>query len=410
VRSAIRDRRILYATAFIRALGTGMVAVLLALHLARLSFSPEIVGYVVAAGLAGNATALLFVTMGAPDRRGPKDALIRLAVLWTLGAAVLAASSSVVLVTGAAFLGMLNGAGRDRGPALALEQAILPATTTDAGRTRAFAWYSALQDAGHALGALLGGAPVLVERAAGITPDAAYRLSLSMYVALAALSLVLYTRLSPSGPTSAKGTAALSPATRRVLVRISALFALDSLGGGFLTTALLSYFFFERFGAGQGTIAILFCGARVANAISHFGAAALARRIGLVNTMVLTHIPSSLLLLTVAIAPSFLIAAALFLAREGLVEMDVPTRQSYVMALVRPEERTIASGITNLVRMAAWAVAPLFAGVLMHRSSLMMPLVIGAIMKLGYDGLLYLAFRKVRPPEEAEFGAAPRRG
>ncbi len=147
------------------------------------------------------------------------------------------------------------------------------------------------------------------------------------------------------------------------------------------------------------TLGLLFFGARVLNALSHVGAAFLARRIGLVNTMVFTHVPSSLLLVTVAFAPSFPMAAALFLLREGLAEMDVPTRQSYVMAVVRNEERTFASGLTHLVRVGAWAVAPALAG-LMANASLLTPLVVGATMKVAYDGLLYAACRKVRPPEE----------
>jgi len=144
----------------------------------------------------------------------------------------------------------------------------------------------------------------------------------------------------------------------------------------------------------------LFFGARIANAISHLGAAWLAKRIGLVNTMVFTHIPSSLLLVTVAFAPSFPVAAALFLLREGLVEMDVPTRQSYVMAVVKPEERTRASGITAIVRLGAWAAAPTVAGFLMQGLSLMTPLVVGAVMKITYDVLLWWNFRRLKPPEE----------
>jgi predicted MFS family arabinose efflux permease len=218
---------------------------------------------------------------------------------------------------------------------------------------------------------------------------------------LALACIALYARLSRSA-TVVDTPAPLSPGSRRVLARISALFALDSLGGGFLTTALVSYFFFERFGAGEGVVALLFFGARVANVISHFAAARLARRFGLLSTMVFTHAPSSLLLVTVAFAPSFPVAAALFLLREGLVEMDVPTRQSYVMALVAPAERARASGVTNLVRMAAWPVSTLVGGLLMARASLVAPLVIGAAMKLLYDVLLYRAFRRIRAPEEAQ--------
>jgi hypothetical protein len=297
---------------------------------------------------------------------------------------------------------MMNGMGRDRGAALVIEQAILPATVGDAERTRAFAWYNVLQDAGHALGSLLAGAPVLLRAAFGMSELESLRLAMLFAALLSLAAAAVYPRLSPAAePARAAQREPLTPQSRRTLWRISALFTLDSLGGGFLTAALVSFFFFQRFGVDEAVLGPLFFAARVLNAFSHLGAAWLARRIGLVNTMVFTHIPSSLLLASVAIAPSFGVAALLFLLREGLVEMDVPTRQSYVMAVVRPEERTVASGVTHLVRMAAWAVGPPFAGLLMQGLSLAAPLVIASGMKIGYDLLLYGAFRNLRPPEEA---------
>lgn len=201
---------------------------------------------------------------------------------------------------------------------------------------------------------------------------------------------ILTTKLSPK----------ISAQSRKILWKISGLFAIDSLSGGFLGTALLAFFFYQRFGVSEVIISFLFLGARTLNAFSHLGAAWLAKRIGLVNTMVFTHIPSSLLLVTVAFAPSFWIAAILFLLREGLVEMDVPTRQSYVMAVVRPEERTFATGVTNLVRIGGWSIAPAFAGFFMQFLGLGIPLLIGAGMKISYDVLLYFVFRKIKPPEE----------
>jgi hypothetical protein len=291
--------------------------------------------------------------------------------------------------------------GRDRGAALVLEQAILPATTDDAGRTAAIARYHLLADLGHALGALAGGLPELLSAATGMAELEAYRAGFGVYAALLAAGVPLYWGLSAAAETPlADRPRALAPESRRVLVRISALFAIDSVAGGFIGAALVSWFFFERFGVGGATIGLLFFGARIMNAVSHLGAAWLAKRIGLVNTMVFTHIPSSLLLATVAFAPSFPVAAILFLLREGLVEMDVPTRQSYVMAMVQPEERTLASGITHLVRLGGWAVAPGFAGWIMGALTLGSPLVVGAAMKIGYDLLLWRAFRRLKPPEE----------
>jgi len=396
---ALTDRSLLYAAAFLRALATGLIGVLLGVYLATRGLDATAIGMVVSAGLAGAATASLIVTwLGA--RIGARAALITLTLLSALGGVALMLVHESWMVAVVAFLGMVNGMGRDRGAALVLEQALLPATVTDATRTFAFAQYNVLQDLGHAFGGLLAGLPALLA-ASGVTePSRAFSATLGLYAILGVLPIGAYLRLSRRITTLKRERARLTPSSRRILWRISALFALDSLAGGFLTTALLSYFFAERFGVSVALIGPLFFVARLANALSHFAAAWLARRIGLVNTMVFTHVPSSLLLITVAYAPSFPVAAGLFLLREGLVEMDVPTRQSYVMAVVRPEERTVASGVTHLVRMGAWAVAPAFAGALMSSASLMIPLVIGAAMKIAYDLLLWRAFRHVKPPEE----------
>jgi MFS family permease len=392
------NRWLLYATAFLRALATGMIALVLAAYLTRLGFSSDSIGIVVGAGLGGNAVAL-GVASGLGPRIRAKRLLVLLAAMTALGALVVAYSTSTTVIVLASFGGMLNGMGRDRGAALAIEQAILPATTTDARRTQAFAWYNALQDVGHALGALLAGVPSLVAR--GRADASGDRVLLWVFAALAALSVLVYSGLRVGDIEGSPRPARLSPDSKRILMRICGLFALDSLGGGFLTTALVSYFFFERFGASEGVVAVLFFAARIANALSHLGAAGLARRIGLVRTMVFTHMPSSILLVTVAFAPTFVVAAGLFLIRESLVEMDVPTRQSYLMAIVRPHERTQVSGVTNLVRMAGWALAPFASGVLMQHVSLIVPLIVGASLKVAYDVTLYRAFRHVAPPEEA---------
>jgi MFS family permease len=396
----VRDRSLLYLAAFFRATATGLIGVLIGVYLAEIGLDAAAIGVVVTAGLAGAALATLVVTF-LGDRIGHRRALLAVALLATAGGVALAVSDHPVVLGVVAFLGMVNGMGRDRGAALVLEQAALPATVKDAGRTLAFAKYNVLQDAGHAVGSLAAGLPALLRDLGWASEPAAFQASLFLYAGLSCLPAVAYLRLSravEARPVS--GRMRVSPDSRRLLWRISSLFAVDSLAGGFLTTALLSFFFYERFGIGVGAIGPLFFAARVGNALSHFGAAWLARRIGLVNTMVFTHIPSSLLLVTVAYAPTFPVAAALFILREGLVEMDVPTRQSYVMAVVRPEERTLASGVTHLVRMGAWAVGPVLAGAMMAGVSLVVPLVVGAGMKIAYDLLLWRAFRHVRPPEE----------
>ena len=380
------DRDRLYAAAFLRSLATGLSGVLLGLYLAEVGLSSTQIGYAISAGLAGGALAALITTI-AGDRIGRRRTLTVVNLMGAGGGLVLAFTGAPWLLIAAAFAGMVNGMGRDRGATLILDQTILPSTTTDSDRTRTFAIYNVCQDVGHAVGGLL-----------AVIPD--MKLCMILYAVLLALAAIVCATLSPaveSSTPTARPT--LSPRSRGLITRIAALFAMDSLGGGFLTTSLLAYFFHERFQAPAATIGILFFAARIANAGSHLGAAWLAKRIGLVNTMVFTHLPSSLLLLTVPFAPNFTGAAILFLLRESLVEMDVPTRQSYVVAVVSPEERTVASGITHLVRLGAWAVAPAFAGTMMS-GALGAPLIAGAGLKIAYDLLLWRAFRGVKAPEE----------
>jgi len=332
--------------------------------------------------------------------------LILLALGAGAGGLAMAMSSTPLVVGAAAFLGMVNGMGRDRGAALVLEQAVLPATAPDSKRTLSFAIYHLCQDVGHAVGSLLPGLPALLAHSSAPELVTSSRTPIVVYAVLAVAPSLLYTRLSPAvEPVRACSPLRVSPASRSILSKLSALFALDALGSGFLTTTLLTYFFHERFGVTAAAVGPLFFGARVANALSHLAAAWLAKHIGLVRTMVFTHIPSSVLLATVAIAPSFPVAAILFLLRESLVEMDVPTRQSYVMAIVGPDERTVASGVTQLVRLAGWAVSPVVAGIAMQRLSLGAPLAVGAAVKIAYDVLLYAAFRRLPPPEERTAGA-----
>lgn len=394
------DRRLIYLATFLRALATGMMGVLLGLYLARLAFSPGEIGLAVSAGLAGATLAALIAGLAA-DRLGRRRTLLGLALLSAGGGLGTLLFDTPGAMLAVAFLGMVNGQGRDRGAALVIEQAMLPATANDEERTRVFAWYNLLQDAGHGLGSALAALPQLLRQGLDLDPLDAFQWALALYVALFLAQASLARRLSSAVEAPARPSRRpLAPESRRRLTRLSALFALDALAGGFLGTALIAYFFHLRFGAPDAAIAALFAGARVLNALSHLGAAWLARRIGLVNTMVFTHIPSSLLLMSVAIAPDFTTAALLFLLREGLVEMDVPTRQSYVMAMVRPEERTFASGVTHLVRLGGWAAGPAFAGYVMQGLALGSPLVVGAAMKIAYDAMLWVSFRRLRAPEE----------
>ena len=401
-----RNLWLIYAAAFLRALGAGLTGVILGLYLSRAGFSATRVGVVIAAGLFGMALGTLVVALRA-DHLGRRPTLVSLSLLSALGGAGVALVGDLRGILLLAFLGMLNGMGRDRGAAYALEQAIIPETATADRRTWALAWYNMVIDAGHAMGALAGLAPFLFRRWLGVDVLASYQLAFGVYAGLNLLAAVLYLGLSSQIEVRhaemglRESGVKISPASKRIVTRLAALSGLDSLGGGFLTSALIAYWFFRRFGVGEEALAPLFFVIRVANALSYLVAAWLARRIGLVNTMVFTHIPSSLFLMAVPLAPSFAWAVGLLLARECLVEMDVPTRQSYTVAVVAPHERSFATGVTNLTRNAAWATAPSFAGYFMQHLALGAPLFLGGGIKIVYDLLLYAAFRKIKPPEEA---------
>ncbi len=404
-----RDRMLIFAAAFVRAIATAMTGVLLGVYLHRLQFSATAIGAVIAAGLAGGALAALLATFAA-DRLGRRRFLWWVALLSAAGGFAIACASAEAAIMAAAFLGMINGMGRDRGAAMIVEQAILPATAPDERRTHTFAVYNVLLSAGAAVGGLAAATPSLIRRAGWIAGElGALRAGMGLYAALmlivAGLYLLLGRAVENEHPQAALK---VSPQSRAVLVRLSWLFLLDSMGGGFLTQALVSFFFVERFGVSAAEIGMLFFGAAIANALSQLAAAWLARRIGLVNTMVFTHIPGNLLMIAVAFAPNFPAAAVLFLARESLVQMDVPTRQSYVMAVVEPAERTFASGVTGLVRLGGWALAPTAAGAVMQGLSLTAPFIIGPGLKVLYDVLLYRAFSELRPPEERRAADAAR--
>jgi len=387
----------------VRAAAVSLVGILIAIHLASEGLTPVSIGFVIGCGIAGNALATILTGMWG-DRIGRRRTQAIVGVVSGAGYIGVAHVAGVVPLMGIAFYGLVNGMGRDRGPASALDQAILPSLTTDEQRTWVLAWYNASVDAGHALGALAAAIPTIAVRmfATDIaTARAATFTACGVVLMVASLPYALL----PGAVESAAGNSGRAGApvdleTRSVVRRIALLFGMDSVGAGFLNASLIAYWFFERYGTSEAQLAALFFAARTLNVVSHVGAAWLARRIGLLNTMVFTHLPSSVLLMLAPAAPSAGVAAALFLAREALVEMDVPTRQSYVMAVVPPAARTYTSGMTNVARNAGWVVGPLIAGTVMQRLALAGPLFIGGVLKIAYDLLLYRSFRHVRPPEE----------
>jgi MFS family permease len=396
-----RNLKLIYSAALLRSLGIGLLGVVLGVYLARGGMSSVQIGLVIGSGLGGAALGTAVMSFFG-DRIGRRRTLIVLSLLSAGGGLGLAFTHQPIALMVVAFVGMLNGMGADRTAAFALEQAVIPETTAASRRIWALSGYNLALDVGHAVGALGAAVPVLLQRWISDLAST-YRLVFLGYAVLQLLTTAVYMCLSREVEVAKLptiGAARLQPASRKAVTRLAALFSLDSFGGGLLTDALIAYWFFRQFGIAEQGLGILFFAVHILNAISYLGTAFLAQRFGLLNTMVFTHLPSSILLILVPLAPSFTIAAVLFLLREALVEMDVPTRQAYVLALVQRQERTFASGITNLTRNISWAGASSVAGALMQYLGFSAPLFVGGGAKIVYDLLLYASFRKVHPSGE----------
>lgn len=379
------DRRRLCLAALLRSSGVAIAGAVLGIYLDKRGASPAAIGVIVTAGLAGGAVGTGLVGFFA-DRWGRRRTLVALAAFGLAGGLALALFPPLGVLVVAVFFGMVNGMGHDRGGAYALEQSILAHEGTVQERTWSLTVYHAVGDAGAVIGSL----------AVALTALIGYRPLWLVYAACMGAGLALYPGLSAQAEAK-DPERGFSPESRKRVARFAGLSAIDSLGSGFLTSALLSYYFYKRFGLHEGQIAGLLVAGDVLNIASNFLAERIARRIGLVNTMVFTHLPTSLLLMLLPFCPKFWMAAVLFLLRELLVEMDVPTRQSYLASIVAPGERTAALGLVQLTRTSMWAVAPGLAGWMMGAAGLSAPLYVGASVKAAYDLLMWRAFNRLEP-------------
>jgi MFS family permease len=360
--------------------------------------------------LVGDTVVSLFLTTRA-DRIGRRRMLIVGAVLMVAAGLVFASTRSLWLLVLAGTVGVISPSGNEVGPFLSIEQAALSHVVTDRTRTEVFAWYTLAGSLATALGALTGGTVTRVFQERLMPPVSSYRMVVILYAALGVSLAVLFSRLSPAAEAATVGQKKAFRATfaglsgldrsRDVVVKLSALFALDSFGGGFVVQSFAAYWFYLRFGVDPGTLGTIFFLANIFAGISALLASRLASRFGLVRTMVATHLPSNILLILVPLMPTLLLAVLVLLVRFSISQMDVPTRQSYIMAVVSPDERSAAAGITGIARTTGAAVSPLFVGFLFARPALInLPFFIAGILKITYDLLLYREFVAVQPPEE----------
>ena len=401
LRDLTSDGWLLFATRSIRLFAYGGLSVVLVLYLVSLGLTESNVGLLLTSTLLGDTLISLYLTTQA-DRIGRRRMLIVGAVLMAAAGLVFGFTTRLWVLVVAGTIGVISPSGQEVGPFLSIEQAALSQVVVDRNRTDVFAWYTLAGSLATALGALAAGIATHALQTSWAPVDS-YRAIVVAYAAIGIALAVMFTRLTPASEARATHISLIGVhRSRGVVLKLSALFALDSFGGGFVVQSLAAYWFYLRFGVDPQTLGALFFGANVLAGISALLASRIANRIGLINTMVLTHLPSNVLLILIPLMPTLPLAALMLLVRFSISQMDVPTRQSYVMAVVDPDERSAASGITGVARTTGAALSPLFAGLLFAQPSLISaPFFIAGSLKIAYDLLLFRAFRAVKSREVA---------
>jgi MFS family permease len=401
------DCYILFGSRVLRMFAYGFLSVVLVLYLAQLGLSGGLIGLLLSLTLIGDAAISLWMTTTA-DRVGRRRILIAGAALMLFAGVLFALTDRVELLLIAAIIGVISPSGYEVGPFLPVEQAALSQIVPDERRTQTFAWYNLAGSFATAAGALASGSLTQLLQQVGVSPVNSYRTILVGYGSIGLLLILLFNRLSPS--VEAVHSGAPHPRnrlglhrSRGIVLKLSALFGLDAFAGGFVVQSLVAYWFHVRFGVEPAALGGIFFGANILAGISALASAWVADRIGLVNTMVFTHIPSNILLVLVPLMPNLPLAIVVLFARFSISQMDVPPRQSYTMAVVAPDERSAAAGVTGIARSIGAATSPAFAGAFLGNAGLLgAPFYVAGGLKIIYDILLYRSFRSVKDQESTD--------
>ncbi len=407
LRGLDHDGRLLFAMRTLRMFAYGFLAVVLVLYLVALGLDALTIGLVLTLTLVGDTLISLWLTTHA-DRIGRRRVLVVGAVLMVLAGVAFVLTDWVPLLILAATIGVLSPTGNEVGPFLAVEQAALSQTIPDSRRTATFAWYNLVGYVATATGALASGLVSQVLLGRGLAPVDAYRAIVVGYAVIGVVMAIGFWRLGhaiepPPRTTSDDGIRRRLGLgrSRGVVLRLSFLFSIDAFGGGFIPQSLMAYWFHIQYGVEPAVLGGIFFAANLLAAVSSLSAARIAARIGLINTMVFTHLPSNVLLILVPLMPNLQLAIVVLLLRFSLSQMDVPTRQSYVIAVVDPDERSAAAGVTGIARTTGAALSPTISSVLLASVGYAaVPFYLAGGLKILYDLLIYRDFRSIKPPEE----------
>lgn len=397
-----RDGKLLLTARILRTFGYGFLSVVIAIYLRFLGFNDIQIGLLLGSTLVNSVIFTVFASFYA-DRIGRRRFLVIYASLMSISGLIFTFSDNYFLLILAALIGTINVTGSETGTFLTIEQAILPQTIRDKKKMNTiFALYNMVGTFAMSAGIILSGLPSLLqEQYFGTSHVESFKILFILYSLLGLVVMIVYLMISKNieiKPGIKKSlTETLSPRSKKIVGKLSALFAVDSFAGGFVIQSVVSLWFFTKFGADLTTLSYIFSAAGIMTALSYIAAAKIADKIGLVNTMVFTHIPSNVLLIIVAFAPTLQLAIILYLIRMGLSQMDVPTRQSYIVAIVDEDERTAASGLTNVSRNIAQTVSPSVIGYIFQSFlALSGPFVLGGAIKIIYDLALYFNFRNIK--------------
>jgi MFS family permease len=403
-----RDAWLLFLTRFLRLFAYGLISVVLVFYLVGIGLTESQTGLLLTLTLIGDTAISLYLTTQA-DRVGRRRMLIIGALLMAAAGLVFALTRNFFWLVVAGTIGVISPSGNEVGPFLSIEQAALSHVVSDRARTEVFAWYTLTGSFATALGALVGGTLSQSLQKTVLSQVNGYRAVVVLYGVLGIVLALLFMRVSRSAevsPSESSATGGLGRIfgihkSRHVVAKLSGLFAVDAFAGGFVVQSFAAYWFYLRFGVKPAALGAIFFWANILSGVSALLASRLAARIGLVRTMVLTHLPSNILLLLVPLMPNVKLAVLLLLARFSISQMDVPTRQSYTISVVSPEERSAAAGITGVARTIGAAISPLFVGFMFARPALInVPFYIAGGLKIVYDLLLYREFISTKPPEE----------
>src|SRR3954454_6490905 len=394
------DARLLFAARIVRLFAYGFVAVVLVLYLSAIGLDDHRIGLLLSLTLAGDVVVWLFLTTRA-DALGRKRTLLVGALLMIGAAVVFAMTRDFTLLVLAATIGVISPSGNEVGPFLAVEQVALAQAAHGRDRTSLFAWYNLAGSFATAAGSLAGGFLAGLLMSHGFGAVTSYRSAIIAYAVLGGILALVFAAVSPAieGERAATRDRSLFRVhqSRSIVMRLSALFALDSFAGGLVVQSIVAYWFFRRFGLSPAALGTLFFGANLAAGVSALTAARIAKRFGLLNTMVFTHLPSNVLLILIPLMPTLPLAIAVLLLRFSISQMDVPTRQAFVIAAVDPSERTAAAGITGVARTTGAALAPVIAMPLIASlTHSWVPFIAAGGLKIVYDLALLRSCRGVK--------------